>query len=202
MRQLILLLIPIIQLQGQQVRFEEYFPLKNGQVQIYYVSHITETDTLADDPEKKLCRFELVKGRKIYYFTDDIKEKDRNSIIGSEVFCDGVFYFDDGNFMVSPIFWKEDLKKINLNYFEILFPGFITLHSVYKYRDGNEKRTYRFTGIETINLKNKSIDSCLKLIVEQDWPTAHYEDIVWFKKNLGVVKWLRSTGRLEELKSE
>ena len=202
MRLLILLLLPFIQLQGQQVRFEEYFPLKNGTIQTYNVFHITETDTLTDDPEKKFFRFEVVKGKKIYYITDDLKEKKDNPIIGSEVFCDGVFYFEDGNFMFSPIFWKKDLKEINLHYFEKLFPKFITLDSAYKYKDGEEKRTYRFIGFETAILNNRSIDSCLKLLLEQDWPTAHYEDIIWFQKNVGVVKWLRSTGRLEELKPD
>ena len=199
MRRIILLLFPFIQSQGQEIRFEEYFPLKNGSIQTYFVSHITETDTLTDDPERKLCRFELVKGKKVYYFTDDVKEKDDNTIIGSEVFCQGVFYFDNSNFMFSPIFWKEDLKEINLNYFEILFPKLVTLDSAYRYKDGDKKMTYRFIGFETIDIRGRRTDSCLKLSVEQDWPTTHYEDLVWFKKNIGVVKWLRSTGRLEEL---
>lgn len=102
--------------------------------------------------------------------------------------------------MFSPVFWKKDLKEANLNYFEILFPKFINIDSVYRYKDGEEKRTYKFSGFETIEIKGSKIDSCLKLIVEQDWITAHYEDTVWFKKNIGVVKWLRSTGRMEELK--
>ena len=194
------LLTLVLKLPAQKVLFEEYFPLKNGMVQTYFVSHITETDILPDDPEKKIFRYQTIKSKNIYYLTDDVKEKEGDTCsIGSESFPNGVFYYDNGNFMFSPISWKYELKEANLNYFEILFPKTISIDSAYRCKDGYEKRKYTFVGFETIGIKGSVIDSCLKLILEQDWPTTHYEDTIWFKRNVGVVKWLRSTGRLEEL---
>ena len=196
----IILLILVLKLPAQKILFEEYFPLKNAMVQTYSVCHITETGILPGDPEKKIFRYQTIKNKNIYYLTSDIKEEEGDTcIIGSESFTNGVFYYDNGNFMYSPIFWKYELKEANLNYFEILFPKTISIDSAYSCRDGDEKRKYTFVGFETIEIKGRVIDSCLKLILEQEWPTAHYEDTIWFKKNVGVVKWLRSTGRLEEL---
>lgn len=184
-----------------QILFQKYFPLQSGAVQQYFVSHIIDGDTITDQVDNKVCRFEIVKGKKIFYLSN-IKKENRSGtfIIGSESFASGGFYYQDGNFMFTPIFWKYELKKSGPSRFKLLFPKLIFIDSVYSYNDGDELRTFTFKGFETLAVKKKIMDSCLKLIVEQKWPENKYVDTVWFKKNTGVVKWLRSTGRLEEIK--
>jgi hypothetical protein len=93
-----------------------------------------------------------------------------------------------------------DLKKANLGYFERLFPRKIVLDSIYKQQHGDDRRKYIFDKLEDVSIKGKLLPACLKLTIIQDWPTERYVDTVWFQKNTGVVKWLRSTGRLEEIK--
>jgi hypothetical protein len=139
-----------------------------------------------------------VKNKEIFYFTDE--PSDSNNIIGSQSFCNGAFYFESGNFFFSPIFWQKDLYKVNIAYFEQLFPREILIDSLYKYKDGDEKRNYIFNGLENLSIKGNSFPSCLKLTIIQDWTTSQYSDTVWFQKNVGVVKWIRSTGRVEEIK--
>lgn len=184
---------------GQTITLEEYFPLRKGTVRDFYVSHITETDTLKDKNDISVCKSLLMKGKEIFYFDDEINSDD-TSIIGSQTFYDGVFYYDNGAFMFSPLFWKYELKKANLDYFEPLFPAVIPLDSVFKYQKGEEKRKYKFTGFEDVVIKKRLYKDCLKLTIVQDWSTNQYIDIVWFQRGFGVVKWLRGTGRLEEIK--
>lgn len=183
---------------NKNIVFEEYFPLKNGTSQIYYVTHLKDADSLLDKNDTNVCLSISINNKQVFYFTDE--PGDTNSIIGSQSFCNGAFYFDNGAFFVSPIFWRKDLQSANLDYFEPLFPKEISLDSVYKYRDGEEKRKYIFNKIEDVSIKEKKISGCLKLTIIQDWPTSHYADSVWFQKGIGVVKWYRSTGRLEEIK--
>lgn len=183
---------------NKNIVFEEYFPLKNGVGQIYYVTHLKDADSLLDKNHTNVCLYISINNKQVFYFTDE--PKDTNSIIGSQSFCNGAFYFDNGAFFVSPIFWRKDLQSANLDYFEPLFPKEISLDSVYKYRDGEEKRKYIFNKIEDVSIKEKKIPGCLKLTIIQDWPTSHYADSVWFQQGIGVVKWYRSTGRLEEIK--
>jgi hypothetical protein len=178
--------------------FEEYFPLRSNDKKFFYVSHITGTDTLTDENDSSFCMSNIVKNKEIFYFTDE--PGDSISIIGSQSFCNGVFYFKDGEFFVSPIFWQKDLKESNLAYFERLFPRKIVLDSIYKYQHGENKRKYIFDKPEDVSIKGNLLPACLKLTIIQDWPTERYVDTVWFQKNIGVVKWLRSTGRLEEIK--
>ena len=178
--------------------FEQYLPLKSGDKKIFYVSHITDKDTMPDKNDTSVCLSNIIRNKEIFFFTDS--PLDSTSIIGSEAFCDGVFYFQDGEFFVSPIFWRKDLKKSNLDYFEKLFPKIITLDSIYKQQHGEDRRKYIFDKPEDISIKGGSLPACLKLTVIQDWITEQYVDTVWFQKYFGVVKWRRSTGRLEEIK--
>jgi len=184
---------------GQTLSLEQYFPLKNGVTKVFYVSHITETDTLQDKNDSSICKSLLVKGKEIFYFDDELNSDD-TTIISSESFCNGAFYYDKGNFVFSALNWKYELKAANLDYFETLFPNIVNIDTVYKFQDGEEKRKYKFNGFESISIKNKVLNDCLKLTIISDWKTAQYIDTVWFKKDIGVVKWLRSTGRLEEIK--
>lgn len=183
---------------GQTVPFEDYFPLITGDVKYFYVHHITGTDTLKDKNARSFCRSQLVKGTKIYYFTDELGPKD--DLVSAHVFCDGVCYYHHGAFLVSPLSWTDEIKKANLADFDTLFPAQVALNNPYKQQGEDEKRTYTFTGFESVTIAGKVYSDCLKLVVTQDWPTTHYTDIVWFQKGTGVVKWLRGTGRLEELK--
>lgn len=185
---------------GQSIAFEKYFPLKNGTIQHYTVSHITETDTLPDNDNTAVCRSLMVKGKEIFFFDDNNNNGDDTTLISSESFCSGVFYYSKGAFVFSPIDWKYDVKKANLDYFESLFPATVSLNTTYKYQNRDEKKSYVFKKWEDVVIKNKLYKHCLKLIVIHDWPTKQYIDTVWFQKGVGVVKWLRSTGRLEEIK--
>jgi hypothetical protein len=184
---------------GQKVSLQEYFPLKNGVARLFYVSHITATDTLQDDNDSSICKSLLIKGKEVFYFDHSLNSGD-TTIIGAASFCDGVFYYDNGRFIFSPLFWKYELKEANLDYFETLFPVKVSFGIVYKYQDGKEKRKYKFNGFENVYIKGKHYKDCLKLTITQDWKTSQYIDTVWFFKGIGVVKWLRGTGRLEEIK--
>ena len=184
---------------AQSVSFKDYFPLKNGKINIYNISQVSENKVEPSSDDSSICKSYTIKEKEIFYFDDHLISDDY-TIIGSQSFPFGVFYYDSGNFMFSPIFWKYELKEANLNYFKILFPKDIQIDSAYYSQDGDEKRTYRFTGFETIERENVSFNNCLKLTVTQDWPTAQYIDTVWFLKDVGIVKWQRGTGRLEEIK--
>jgi hypothetical protein len=184
---------------GQTVSLEQYFPLKKGKANRFYVHHLTKTDTINDKDAVLVCQSIVVKGREIYFFSDVSHTKD-DDLISPNTFCAGVFYYDQGTFLFSPLSWTHEVKEANLAYFDTLFPSQLLLHTPYKHQDGEEKRTYTFVGFENISIAKTTYSDCLKLVVMQDWPTSHYADTVWFEKGLGVVKWLRGTGRLEELK--
>jgi hypothetical protein len=123
---------------GQTISFEDYFPLKKGDVKYFYVHQITGTDTLKDKNAQSVCRSQVVKGTGIYYFSDEPGTK--NDLVSANVFCDGVCYYDHGAFLVSPLSWTDELKEANIAYFDTLFPAQLALNTRYKQQDGEEKR--------------------------------------------------------------
>lgn len=192
----------------QTVSFTDYFPLKKDTLKVFYVSHIikldstkNKLDTIKDKNKHSFCRSVSIKGKELFYFEDEEDSSDTVAIIGSQSFCGGVFYFENKVFFFSPIFWKQDLMHLNINHFEALFPATISIATIYKWQDGiAEKKAYKFTRFEDVIIKNKVLKNCLKLIVTKDYIDEQDVDTVWFQKRIGVVKWLRSTGRLEEIK--
>lgn len=196
---IILLSLACFKLHGQSIALQEYFPLKKGVSHTYYVSQIFKNDTTQSADYTTTCKSLIVKGKEIFYY-DDGEYTGDTIIVGAESFCDGVFYYEEGKFMFAPIFWKYEIKQANLNYFISLFPETIAIDTIYHFQDGKEIREYQFTGFEDVQIGNKIYKDCLKLTIVQNWPTSQYIDIVWFQKNTGVVKWLRGTGRLEEIK--
>jgi hypothetical protein len=179
--------------------FEEYYPLKKSARQVYYVSHIKEGDTVQDVNDTSVCRSVNVSGKEVFFF-NELKDGDSTGCVLCNSFAQGAVYYENGSLMYSPIFHVQDLKIANLYYFEALFPEEVQIDSAYRYKDGNKKLIFRFMGTESLNIRGREFKDCLKLEVTEDWPTAHYVSTVWFHKGLGVVKWHRSTGRLEEIK--
>ena len=91
---------------AQTLSLEQYFPLKNGEIKVFYVSHITETDTIQDKNDSSICKSLLIKGKEIFYFDDELNSDD-TTIISSQSFCNGAFYYDKGNFVFSALEWKN-----------------------------------------------------------------------------------------------
>jgi hypothetical protein len=183
---------------AQRVKFSKYFPLQVGDIKTYAVMQILPERTFRDGTDSSICKSISIEGKEVFYFERSVLDRPV-SIIATQIFCDGACYYEKGKLIFSPLFWYQELEDANLDYFEMLFPKRIRFGHAYKYHNGKEKRGYTFGPFETITIGERSYERCLKLTIEQDWATASYTDVVWFQEDVGVVKWLRGTGRLEEV---
>ncbi len=185
-------------LMGQQIDFSTYLPLKDGDVKTFAISSITTNGQMVDPPALSVCKSMRIEEKEIFYFDEDLSGT--SATVGPNLFCHGAIYFDEGKFMVAPIFWRDDFKTAKLSNFEMLFPNPVEFETPYKVmRVGKEQRTYLFGPMETITIGTRDYENCLKLTILQDRGSSHYTDIVWFQKGVGVVKWFRGTGRMEEI---
>jgi hypothetical protein len=184
---------------GQSIRFEEYFPLKENAVYVYHVRFdgISGGKKVEQD-DSAICKSYPIEGTDVFYFD---RRSDNDGInIGSITFCFGAFYYDKGRFMFLPLDWRRELEESKKKDYAVLFPAATFIGSVYQNAEGNKKVTYKFTGFETIKINDKSYPDCLKLEMKEIWPEKEYTGTVWFQKGVGIVKWIRFTGRVEELK--
>lgn len=71
--------------------------------------------------------------------------------------------------------------------------------------DGSFKRTYRIEGVEDVTVPAGTFKACVKMKTEEIEVRKPPEEnvvltgTVWLAKGVGVVKWIRATGRVEEL---
>jgi hypothetical protein len=185
-------------LMGQQIDFRAYLPLKDGLVKTFSISTISTNGQAIDPPALSVCKSIQIEEKEIFYFSEDLGGTSPD--VGPNLFCHGAVYFEEGKFMVAPVFWKNDFKTTKLSNFEMHFPNPVEFETPYNVvRLGKEKRSYIFGPFETISIGTRDYENCLKLTIIQDWPYKQYTDIVWFQKGVGVVKWFRGTGRMEEI---
>lgn len=185
-------------LSGQTISFEDYLPLKAGAEKIYCVRLIKGSDTIKKDDVYSFCRSHKVEDKEVFYFEDGKDAGDRTTI-GSNSFCAGAFYFDQGRFFLAPIYWKYELSTIKLTHFGQLFPARIFIDTIYGY-GWNNRVKYKFTGFEDLVIEKKKFKNCLKLTITQAWNPYQPVDTIWFHKKTGIVKWSKSTERIEELR--
>jgi hypothetical protein len=183
----------------QSFSFEEYFPLKEHAVLIYHV----QFDGVAGGAkvnEDDSCIFKIHKleGIDVYYI--DRHTNDEETIIGTNAFCFGAFYFNNGQFMFTPAFWRDELEESKPKDYSTLFPKTSYTGTIYESVEGSKTIKYKFTGFENVKIKDRTYPGCLKLEMTEIWPDTVYTATAWFMKGVGMVKWIRYTGRIEELK--
>ena len=163
---------------------------------------VSKGDTIS---EKIVLSYKTIRidGKIAYYVIDtsDIIKKDAS--IGPKHFLSSAMIFSEDSVLLASVYKKSDLLKLNSKDFDY------AIHSVKK------KDTLRFADKslpqadrqillynfrkEKISINDKKIRNCLYISVAERWPDATYFGKVWLHKKYGVVKWIRVTGRIEEI---
>ena len=152
---------------------------------------------------------EYVKGLKVkklvlngnctaYYFNDI----DGTTLIAGNMFGLGLFLKDyDGlygieansSYFISDIDCSQQQKILHnyINFFEeIEYKGF----------NGDAKYLIEVEGFEDIEVPAGKFQECLKIRIKTKWDSGkEYVEYVWLAKGVGLVKWKKATGRLDEL---
>ncbi|MCP4442488.1 MAG: hypothetical protein GY810_26580 [Aureispira sp.] len=152
------------------------------------------------ETKRLLYKTHLVEGEKVYYSIEEKELGDANPIIGSSNFLFGAFLFEGSNMSVAEIFWKKDLAKLKLVDFNIQIPQKVKQDTKIEWSE-EEKKTV-LTGFRNVKLETTYLGEVECLLIDKTvtWPTKTYEAKIWLHKEYGVVKWIKQTGRIEELK--
>jgi hypothetical protein len=129
------------------------------------------------------------------------------SLIYTTHFNPGLLYYNKkGDLYAALVRHKIDLDSVMAKDFKKLFPKRINVgySTTFVSSDKSRKLTYRFISMENVKTPTAMFENCLKLQIERYWPYYKSTDTsyVWLKKDIGVVKWIRNTGRVEELISK
>ena len=158
------------------------------------------TDTLFETRDL-IFQSKLINNEKVLYAFNVDDTNKSNPIIGTTHFLFSVMKFEKNGLKIAPVFWKNELEQLQLEDFRIEIPAKVSRNDTIQINDGNKTIFLTDFHIEKVDTKNLGrINKCLaikKIIV---WPDATYEARIWLHKEYGTVKWIRQTGRIEELK--
>jgi hypothetical protein len=174
-----------------------YLPLRRG-AQYYFRGSYGEK--IYYDGIKLLTTNNL-QGDIIYYFSSTNIE---NSWINYSMFGLGGYVSINGSVYSIEVKHPEDIINIDFGQFQLLLPHHLKINQKIEFliEDGECIETLTFIGYESIQVPAGFFKDCLKITKEKKWITGEDDkDIVWLARDVGLVKWQKSTGRIDVLVS-
>ena len=134
---------------------------------------------------------------KIYYVIELKDTTNVNPDIGIHNFLSASFlYRNDTTFVANP-YRLDQLKKLELNDFKNFIPPAISKRKETALNFGKQTITLYDFKILDFNLNGKTYKKCLFFNFKSEWPEVIYFGEVVIDKKWGVLKWIRTTGRIE-----
>lgn len=181
------------------VKAGDYFPLVEGTE--YEYQGTFEGDTYKSSLVVR-CSGGL-SSNPLYYFAEKDDVDKSNYIIGANVFGLGAYAKVKGKIVTCEAFWFEDLEAVKPDTAQALleFPLKDKAELKLTAHDGKQAFTLTVGGQEDVKVPAGTFKGCWKIAIVDAWPKDKktYEGAVWLAADVGVVKWLRSTGRVDEL---
>ncbi|MDG2343091.1 MAG: hypothetical protein P8L23_00755 [Flavobacteriales bacterium] len=135
-----------------------------------------------------------------YYFED--LDGNSNSIIKSNMFGLGIYLRGIDGLYTVEAFWKNDIGKVHCIQKQKILPNSINLETKIEYlgKQSNPKYLLTVEGLENIEVPAGKFKDCLKIRILTKWDSnEEYVEYVWLSRDVGLVKWRRGTGKVEEL---
>ena len=111
----------------------------------------------------------------------------------------GTLFTDARGLWAGPLVWKYDFADVRKEGLRLVVerppqPGFATTIV-----DGAHTKTITVMPREDVVVPAGRFSACVKLEIHDDWGRTESTAYAWFADDVGLVKWIRNTGRVEEL---
>ena len=178
--------------------YESYFPLIENSKYTYKGRFRGRGDEKSIIIVKRFIK----NGVEYFYFVQEKDLGDAPAIIGSAMFGAGVYLKESNNLYTIECFWKWDLEKVTPSAKQIMLAFPLVKGDKKTTSYGKERKvSFTFLGFEDVDIPAGQFDKCAKIMIEDKWPGKKYTGYAWLAKNIGLIKWIRSTGKVEELVS-
>jgi hypothetical protein len=178
----------------ERVFIKDYFPAAEGRRFAYHLpENYDETDTIK-------CKTAMLQKQKIFYFADDGFTKYPGSVnVSHNVFGEALFFYRHDSCFTMECDDEKDISEKQIKDALLIFPAYMNTGDNVIYKLQSERKVYTLLRREDISVGSTTYKDCLKFKLITHWPETIYIEYFWLKKNVGMVKWLRSTGRVDEL---
>lgn len=114
----------------------------------------------------------------------------------------GVCRVTDQGIETANYYWLRELTTIQEREFQLLLRSPLTAGEVTKLSayDGEQLITVTVMGFEDVSVPAGTFENCARIHVYETWKEGNtYNSTFWLAEGIGPIKWIRSTGRTEEL---
>jgi len=180
---------------GKRVSSSEFFPLVEGSK---YVYRGTTTDGKVLIYTIIVKAFILPDDSKVFYFIDILDQG--NSIIGSNMFGLGSYFFDNSRLWTIESFWTEELQKINISKKQLLLDSLLIPTSSSLITTESKSIKILLEKFEYVSVPAGNFKHCAKLKITTKYHSGkEYISYVWLARGVGLIKWQKGTGKVDEL---
>lgn len=209
-----LIIIPFLICSCSTIKTTRYFNLKENKIERYngyFIKYendsnykkieqlfgsISETNIVIDRTEIIYKTFEI-EGHKAFYAVETIDTVKKNPDIGPMHYLFSSLIFFNDTIFVAPVYEKADLEKLKFKDFKYRIPPKLTKRDSVVIVDGKEKLVLQNFKKTRLTINDKSFSNCLTFDLKEVWPDDLSIGKVWLHKQYGLLKWIRSTGRIE-----
>lgn len=195
----------------------DYFPLV-AESTYTYKSQFKGKEAL----NKWVLKPEKREEQEYFYFVNEKDVREPAAIIGVNGIGRGLYFNKDGNVSVVMCLLKSAINATSFKEAVLMLknPAEVGYKVEGKTHDNQMVRTWTIVGLEDVTVPAGTFKQCLKLEIDEVWPEhkmpnqrqptgevkpgemvpeKKYKDVAWLAKGLGMVKWIRGTGRVDEL---
>ena len=177
---------------------EDYFPLGAGMKYTYLGAFKANTYK-----ETVITREFHHKGLKVIYFIQESKIGKPYSSINANMIGLGAYSSGAEGIYTYQCIYTDELDKLSDRDAHLLF------HKILKQGDSLRVTAYKgkmtlalnVIGLESVSVPAGTFADAVKIQLQEIWPDKTYKGYAWFAKGVGLVKWIRSTGRVDVLTS-
>jgi hypothetical protein len=175
------------------VRIRDYLPCKKSAHYVYSNNNgYGEFDT-------NICKTRRLGKQDIFYF-EECYDKNGMLSIGTTMFGYGIYFYRNDSLFTMEADYEKDIAENRIGDAGLLLPANMSIGDSAILESPDKRETFTLLAKEDIQT-NTVLKDCIKFKIKTYWPGTVYIGYVWLQKGVGLVKWMRSTGRIDELTS-
>lgn len=138
-----------------------------------------------------------IEGHKAFYALETSDLLQTNPIVGPKHFLFSALLFKDDEVLIAPVHRLKEVKQLRLSDFRYRIPSSVKRKDTVTIQDGHKKMLLCQFKKENIVIGQRKFRDCLKVELVVIWPESTSRGYVWLSKEYGILKWIRTTGRIE-----
>lgn len=174
----------------------DYFPLAPGTSYTYsavYRGQAFETTVISEAIQSE--------SNTVLVFVNQADTRRRDQIIGTNMIGLGAYAETPQGIITYESFWKSELNEAGSATPQLLLRRTLKKHESTRLKSKAGKVVLIITvlAFETVSVPAGTFSNAVKLRVRKKTAAGSYDEYVWLGKGVGVVKWIRDTGRIDSL---